>query len=58
LVCNIEYFLLVLLFSHLDVIKTLIDHGSDLNIKDKNNQDVWQLANLSNNWKALKILPD
>lgn len=42
----------------LDVIKTLLDHGSDLNIKDNNGQNVWQLAHLSDNWKALKLLPD
>lgn len=46
------------MFTHLDVIKTLIDRDSDLSVKDKNGQDVWQLAHLSNNWKALKILPD
>lgn len=44
--------------TNIDVIKTLIDYGSDLNIKDINGQDIWQLAHLSNNWKALKILPD
>jgi len=49
---------LVLMFANLDVIKTLISYGSDLSIKDKNNQDIWQLAHLSNNWKALEILPD
>ncbi|XP_025412258.1 fibronectin type 3 and ankyrin repeat domains protein 1-like isoform X2 [Sipha flava] len=48
----------VLMFTHLEVIKTLVDCDSDLSIKDKNGQDVWQLAHLSNNWKALKILPD
>ncbi|VVC37295.1 Hypothetical protein CINCED_3A004638 [Cinara cedri] len=48
----------VLIFANLDVIKTLINHGSDLKIKDKNGQNVWQLAHLSNNWEALKILPD
>jgi len=56
---NFNYsFNLVLLFANLDIVKTLVDHGSDLRIKDKNGQDVWQLAHLSNNWKALKILPD
>lgn len=48
----------VLMFADLDVIKTLISYGSDLSIKDKNGQDIWQLAHLSNNWKALEILPD
>lgn len=46
------------MFTNLDVITTLVDHGVNLNIKDKNGQDVWQLAHLSNNWKALEILPD
>lgn len=55
---QIHFCCLVLMFSNLDVIKTLISYGSDLSIKDKNGQDIWQLAHLSNNWKALKILPD
>lgn len=46
------------MFAKLDVIKTLVDYDSDLSIKDENGQDVWQLAHLSNNWKALKMLPD
>jgi len=46
------------MFTNSDVIKTLISYGSDLSIKDTNGQDIWQLAHLSNNWKALKILPD
>lgn len=46
------------MFADLDVIKTLISYGSDLSIKDKNGQNIWQLAHLSNNWKALEILPD
>lgn len=53
-----HFYLLVLLFVKLEVIQTLVDYGSDLSIKDKNGQDVWQLAHLSNNWKALRILPD
>ncbi|XP_025197495.1 fibronectin type 3 and ankyrin repeat domains protein 1-like isoform X2 [Melanaphis sacchari] len=48
----------VLMFANLDVIKTLISHGSDLSTKDKNGQDIWQLAHLSNNLKALEILPN
>lgn len=42
----------------MDVINTLIYLGSDLSIKDKNGQDVEQLARISNNWKALQILQD
>lgn len=44
--------------TNIDVIKTLINYGSDLSINDINGQDIWKLAHLSNNWKALKILPE
>lgn len=52
------FFFLVLMFTNLDLIKTLIENGSDLSIKDKNGQDVRQLARLSKNWKALNFLSD
>ncbi|XP_050440072.1 fibronectin type 3 and ankyrin repeat domains 1 protein-like [Adelges cooleyi] len=46
----------VIVFSNADLLRTLIDNGADLHMKDITGQDVWQLAHTTNNWEALKVL--